>query len=96
MGGCRDSCGAAGLLDPDTVHKWGHVLRGVKDSKQLKPERREALAAELNAARPDSAADLSICCIGGVNSSKSETRSTIARTSSAVSGLRPVPSRLTM
>jgi ribonuclease HII len=43
---------ACAVLDADTVHKWGHVLRGVKDSKQLKPERREALAAELKAILP--------------------------------------------
>lgn len=43
---------ACAVLDPDTVHRWSHVLRGVKDSKQLKPERREALAAELKAILP--------------------------------------------
>jgi len=40
------------VLDGDTVRKWGHVLRGVRDSKQLKPERREVLAAELKAILP--------------------------------------------
>ena len=43
---------ACAVLDADTVHKWGHVLRGVRDSKQLKPERRGALAAELKAILP--------------------------------------------
>jgi ribonuclease HII len=43
---------ACAVLDGDTVRKWGHVLRGVRDSKLLKPERREALAAELKAILP--------------------------------------------
>jgi len=43
---------ACAVLDAETVHKWGHVLRGVRDSKKLKPERREALAAELKAILP--------------------------------------------
>jgi ribonuclease HII len=43
---------ACAVLDAETVHRWGHVLRGVRDSKQLKPERREALAAELRAILP--------------------------------------------
>ena len=43
---------ACAVLEAETVHKWGHVLRGVRDSKQLKPERREALAAELKAILP--------------------------------------------
>jgi len=43
---------ACAVLDAETVRKWGHVLRGVRDSKQLKPERREALAAELKALLP--------------------------------------------
>jgi ribonuclease HII len=43
---------ACAVLDGETVHKWGHVLRGVRDSKQLSPERREALAAELKAILP--------------------------------------------
>jgi ribonuclease HII len=38
---------ACAVLDPSTVQRWGHVLRGARDSKQLVPERREALAAEL-------------------------------------------------
>ncbi len=43
---------ACAVLDAETIHKWGHVLRGVRDSKQLKAERREALAAELKAILP--------------------------------------------
>jgi len=43
---------ACAVLDGATVQKWGHVLRGVRDSKELKPERREALAAELKALLP--------------------------------------------
>jgi ribonuclease HII len=38
---------AAAVLDPETVHKWGHVLREARDSKQLTAERREVLASEL-------------------------------------------------
>ncbi|MBP1773837.1 MAG: Ribonuclease [Holophagaceae bacterium] len=43
---------ACAVLDAETVHRWSHVLRGVRDSKQLNPERREALAAELKAILP--------------------------------------------
>ena len=43
---------ACAVLDAETVLKWGHVLRGVRDSKQLRPERRAALAAELKAILP--------------------------------------------
>jgi ribonuclease HII len=43
---------ACAVLDGATVHKWGHVLRGVRDSKKLRPERREVLAAELKAILP--------------------------------------------
>jgi ribonuclease HII len=43
---------AVAVLDPETVHKWGHVLREARDSKQLSPERREALAAELKSLLP--------------------------------------------
>ena len=43
---------ACAVLDADTVHKWGHVLRSVRDSKQLRPERREVLATELKAILP--------------------------------------------
>ena len=40
------------VLDPATVQRWGHVLRGVKDSKQMSPESREGLAAELRSLLP--------------------------------------------
>jgi ribonuclease HII len=43
---------ACAVLDAETVRKWGHVLRGVRDSKQLKPERRDVLATELKAILP--------------------------------------------
>jgi len=38
---------ACAVLDPEAVSKWGHVLRSARDSKQLSPERREAIAQEL-------------------------------------------------
>ncbi len=38
---------ACAVLDGHAVHTWSHVLRSVRDSKQLSPERREALAQEL-------------------------------------------------
>lgn len=38
---------ACAVLDPASVQRWGHVLRGARDSKQLSPDRREALATEL-------------------------------------------------
>lgn len=38
---------ACAVLDPAAVQRWGHVLRSARDSKQLAPERREALASEL-------------------------------------------------
>jgi len=40
------------VLDGATVAKWGHVLRHVRDSKQVSPERRESLALELKAVLP--------------------------------------------
>lgn len=43
---------ACAVLDADTVRRWGHVLRGVRDSKQLTPGKREVLAAELRAILP--------------------------------------------
>lgn len=43
---------ACAVLDPGSVQRWGHVLRGARDSKQLSPERREALAAELKLVLP--------------------------------------------
>ena len=38
---------ACAVLDAASVHKWGHVLRSVRDSKQMKPDKREVLAREL-------------------------------------------------
>jgi ribonuclease HII len=38
---------ACAVLDPESVAKWGHVLRSAKDSKQLSPDKREAIASEL-------------------------------------------------
>ncbi|WP_243287866.1 ribonuclease HII [Geothrix terrae] len=43
---------ACAVLDADTVRRWGHVLRGVRDSKQLSPEKREAMATELKSVLP--------------------------------------------
>jgi ribonuclease HII len=43
---------ACAVLDPGTVQRWSHVLRGVRDSKKLSPERREGLASELKAILP--------------------------------------------
>ncbi|WP_257309537.1 ribonuclease HII [Geothrix fuzhouensis] len=43
---------ACAVLDVETVRRWRHVLRGVRDSKQLTPEKREVLAAELKAILP--------------------------------------------
>lgn len=43
---------ACAVLDPAAVQRWGHVLRGARDSKKLSPERREALAAELKMVLP--------------------------------------------
>ena len=43
---------AVAVLDQETVRKWAHVLREVKDSKALSPEAREALAAELKSLLP--------------------------------------------
>ncbi len=43
---------ACAVLDQAVVQKWPQVLREVRDSKQLAPERREALAAELKAVLP--------------------------------------------
>lgn len=43
---------ACAVLDGATVQRWGHVLRNARDSKQVKPERREALAAELRVVLP--------------------------------------------
>jgi ribonuclease HII len=43
---------ACAVLDPAAVQRWGHVLRGARDSKKLPPERREALASELKLVLP--------------------------------------------
>ena len=43
---------ACAVLDPASVQRWSHVLRGARDSKKLSPERREALAAELKIVLP--------------------------------------------
>lgn len=43
---------ACAVLDPATVERWGLVLRGVRDSKQLNPEHRDGLAAELKLILP--------------------------------------------
>ncbi len=43
---------ACAVLDPSSVQRWSKVLRGARDSKQLSPERREALAAELRIVLP--------------------------------------------
>ncbi len=43
---------ACAVLDPAAVQRWGHVLRGARDSKKLSPERREALASELKLVLP--------------------------------------------
>ena len=38
---------ACAVLDAGAVHKWSHILRAVRDSKALSPEKREVLAREL-------------------------------------------------
>ena len=43
---------ACAVLDHPTIKKWRHVLEDVRDSKQLSPARREALAAELKSLLP--------------------------------------------
>jgi ribonuclease HII len=43
---------ACAVLERDTAERWGHVLRGARDSKQLSPEKREDLAAELKMVLP--------------------------------------------
>jgi ribonuclease HII len=42
----------AAVLNMDTVEKWASVLRGARDSKALKPEKREALAMEIKTLLP--------------------------------------------
>jgi ribonuclease HII len=43
---------ACAVLDHDVAGRWGHVLRAARDSKQLAPDKREALAAELKMILP--------------------------------------------
>lgn len=43
---------ACAVLDPAAVARWPQVLREARDSKELAPERREALAAELKMVLP--------------------------------------------
>jgi ribonuclease HII len=43
---------ACAVLDPEVAARWPQVLRGARDSKQLSPDRREALAAELKMILP--------------------------------------------
>lgn len=43
---------ACAVLTPEAVERWGHVLRSARDSKQLSPDRRESLAAELKLVLP--------------------------------------------
>ena len=43
---------ACAVLDQEVAARWGHVLRGARDSKQLSPEKREDLAAELKMILP--------------------------------------------
>jgi len=43
---------ACAVLDRETAARWGQVLRAARDSKQLSPERREALAHELKLVLP--------------------------------------------
>lgn len=43
---------ACAVLDRECCARWEHVLRHARDSKQLRPERRESLAGELKALLP--------------------------------------------
>lgn len=43
---------AAAVLDRATASRWSHVLREVRDSKELPPERRRTLAGELRMILP--------------------------------------------
>ena len=43
---------ACAVLDREVAARWGHVLRAARDSKQLAPDRREAVAAELRMVLP--------------------------------------------
>ena len=43
---------ACAVLDHAAINKWRHVLKDARDSKQMRPERRETLAAELKVVLP--------------------------------------------
>jgi ribonuclease HII len=43
---------ACAVLDRDAAGRWAHVLGAARDSKQMVPEKREALAAELRMILP--------------------------------------------
>jgi ribonuclease HII len=43
---------ACAVLDREAAARWGHVLREVRDSKEIAPERRAAMAAELKMILP--------------------------------------------
>ncbi|HOD33728.1 MAG: Ribonuclease HII [Acidobacteria bacterium ADurb.Bin340] len=43
---------ACAVLTREAVERWGHVLQGARDSKQMGPDKREALAAELKVVLP--------------------------------------------
>lgn len=43
---------ACAVLTREAVARWEHVLRGARDSKQMTPESRETLAAELKVVLP--------------------------------------------
>ena len=43
---------ACAVLEPHQVQRWAHVFRSARDSKQLSPDRREALASELKVVLP--------------------------------------------
>lgn len=79
---------ACAVLDGETVKKWGHVLRGVRDSKQLTSERRSVLAAELKAVLPAfGIAEVEALVIDRENILEA----TLSAMRQAVSGLDPRP-----
>jgi ribonuclease HII len=43
---------ACAVLDREVAARWGHVLGAARDSKQMAPDKREALAAELKMILP--------------------------------------------
>ncbi len=76
------------LLDPPTVQRWGHVLRGAKDSKKLSPDKRQALAAELKLVLPAwSVAEVDNLTIDRENI----LQATLAAMRQAISGVTPRP-----